>query len=198
MKHLLFIILFFGITNFSFSQKTAYGYVKRDPTSYVNYAEISNNLNKSLQNSRAIYLDRLKEAGWSSEQEYLEYKRIMRKQNKLKRKFDHGSKNVSVKYDNNGHVVYYETNTISSPSVKHNQNIPCNSFVYKAVLVKTLPQYMYLFSEKANYATDKRLIKLSENAVVNVITEFSNDNSYVYVCYNGVSGFISKNLLIKQ
>jgi hypothetical protein len=106
MKTFLTIILF-TIAKISFSQSTAYGYVKRDSTSYVNYAEIGNNLSSTLLNARTAYIQKLKDAGWSSEEEYLEYKRTLRKQKKLKRKYDHGSKGVGLTYDNNGDAVYF-------------------------------------------------------------------------------------------
>ena len=90
--------------------KTYYGYQQRGSESYVNYAEVGSKLNESLQNARANYLQKLKDDGWASEEEYLEFKRYTKRQNKLKRKYIRGNKKIRLKYDAKGEPYYYEVN----------------------------------------------------------------------------------------
>lgn len=76
-------------------------------------------------------------------------------------------------------------------------SIPCDKYVYSAYLTSTLPRYMYLFSEKTYTDSDKRVMMLPAKAQMNVLNEAKEDETFSYVCYKGVKGYISKHLLIK-
>jgi hypothetical protein len=72
----------------------------------------------------------------------------------------------------------------------------CLNYRYVAILSQTLPEYMWLYSEKTYTEISKRIVELPEGAKLFVIEEATDDNLFSFVCYNGINGYISKNLLI--
>jgi hypothetical protein len=76
--------------------------------------------------------------------------------------------------------------------------VPCTVFLYKAILVNTIDQYKFLFSEKDVFSPEKRVVNLPDKALVYVVRDLPNDYPFVYACYNGQFGYISKHLLSKQ
>lgn len=75
---------------------------------------------------------------------------------------------------------------------------PCNSYKYNAYLTRTLPQYKFIYSEKTFIDDSKRVIELPDNAVLKVIIDAKEDELFSLVCYQGVTGYISKHLIINQ
>ena len=84
-------------------------------------------------------------------------------------------------------------------SKQKNNSKTCSGYLYKARLVLTDPQYRYLYSEETYTDETKRIIQLPENAELYVIEENRNENHmFYYVCYQGISGYISMHLLNKE
>lgn len=75
---------------------------------------------------------------------------------------------------------------------------PCNSYKYYAYLTRTLPQYKFIYSEKTFIDDSKRVIELPDSAVLKVLIDAKEDELFSFVCYQGVSGYISKHLLISK
>jgi hypothetical protein len=74
----------------------------------------------------------------------------------------------------------------------------CTKYLYKATLAATLPEYMWLLDEKTYTDEKARLLELPEGAELYVIEEAWGDDIFSRVCYNGVIGYVSKNILIKD
>lgn len=74
----------------------------------------------------------------------------------------------------------------------------CNSYKYMVYLTRTLPQYKFLYSDKTFIDDSKRVIELPDNAMLKMITEAKDDEMFSFVCYQGVTGYISKHLLISK
>jgi hypothetical protein len=89
-------------------QTTGYGYVARDSSSQVNWNNVSNDLNQALKKASEDYLNRLKAAGWSSEEEYIAYKRNLKAQKRLQKKYENGDPDIKISYDKNGNATYYK------------------------------------------------------------------------------------------
>ena len=87
MKNLFTTIFFLISINFCYSQTTGYKYVSRDPSTQINYAKVGEDANKMLQNYLVEREKKLKELGWSSAEEYDAYQKMLRKQKKLKKKY---------------------------------------------------------------------------------------------------------------
>jgi hypothetical protein len=107
MKKIVFGLLL-SISQFGFTQTTGYGYVPRDASSQVNYAKVGEDANKMLQNYLVERERKLKELGWSSAEEYDSYQKMLRKQKKLKKKYDKGDENIGYMQDQRGNWIYYE------------------------------------------------------------------------------------------
>ena len=89
-----------------------------------------------------------------------------------------------------------ETEDIKNTEKSNDNKV--STYLYNATIVKTRPEYMFLYSEKTYTDIFKRVTKLPENAIVKVIRDAEGNDNYCYVSYNGVEGYISKNLLIKE
>lgn len=74
----------------------------------------------------------------------------------------------------------------------------CAKYKYKAYLTNTRPEYRFLFSTKTYKDKTKRIIELPTKATILVLDDNTGDALFYYVCYNGVEGYISKNLLIRN
>ena len=95
--------------NFSYSQTTYYGYTPRNTQStQVNYAKVGEDTNKMLQNYLVERERKLKELGWASAEEYDAYQKMLKKQKRLKRKYDKGDENIGYMQDQRGNWIYYE------------------------------------------------------------------------------------------
>jgi hypothetical protein len=95
--------------------------------------------------------------------------------------------------------VYYKPTTYrkmvhDNTNDDKNYNL-CSGYLYKARLTDTDPQYLFLFSDKTYTDESKRIIQLPEKAEIYVLSE---SDFYYYVCFHGVSGYISMHLLIKE
>lgn len=110
---LLFLFLTISITSYCQS-KTYYGYKEKDASSQVNYAEVGKDLSNTLNEALRAREANLKANGWSSEKEYLQYKRFLKieakfekDQERLKRKFIRGDKQIGFKVEN-GKLLYFK------------------------------------------------------------------------------------------
>jgi hypothetical protein len=112
-----FIILFFLVfTHMITKAQTYYGYKERGSSGQVNYAQIGRDFNAALTEGTRARQEKLKQNGWSSEYEYLAYKRQMRyqskfqkKQRRLRKKYNKGSKRVYyMQNPNDGKVTYHK------------------------------------------------------------------------------------------
>jgi clan AA aspartic protease (TIGR02281 family) len=74
----------------------------------------------------------------------------------------------------------------------------CAKYKYSTYLANTLPEYMYLFTETTYTDKTKRAIELVEKATIYVLDEDTDNSLFFYVCYNGVKGYISRHLLIRE
>ncbi len=74
----------------------------------------------------------------------------------------------------------------------------CNSYIRLVFLTRTLPQYKFLYSEKTFLDDSKRIIGIPDFAEMKLITEAKDDEIFSFVCYQGVTGYISKHLLINK
>jgi hypothetical protein len=108
MKNIIVTIFFLTSVSFCYSQTTYYGYVPRDASSQVNYAKVGEDANKMLQNYLVERERKLKELGWSSAAEYDAYQKMLKKQKKLKKKYDKGDENIGYMQDQRGNWIYYE------------------------------------------------------------------------------------------
>ena len=95
--------------NFSYSQTTYYGYTPRNTQStQVNYAKVGEDTNKMLQNYLVERERKLKELGWASAEEYDAYQKMLKKQKRLKRKYDKGDENIGYMQDQRVNWIYNE------------------------------------------------------------------------------------------
>ena len=109
MKNIFTTILSLIAYNFCYSQTTYYGYVPRNTLStQVNYAKVGEDTNKMLQNYLVERERKLKELGWASAEEYDAYQKMLKKQKRLKRKYDKGDENIGYMQDQRGNWIYYE------------------------------------------------------------------------------------------
>lgn len=109
MKTIITTIFFLTAFNFCYSQTTGYGYVPRNTQStQVNYAKVGEDANKMLQNYLVERERKLKELGWASAAEYDAYQKMLKKQKRLKRKYDKGDENIGYMQDQRGNWIYYE------------------------------------------------------------------------------------------
>lgn len=109
MKTIITTIFFLTAVNFCYSQTTYYGYVPRNTQStQVNYAKVGEDANKMLQNYLVERERKLKELGWASAEEYDAYEKMLKKQKRLKRKYDKGDENIGYMQDQRGNWIYYE------------------------------------------------------------------------------------------
>lgn len=109
MKTIITTIFFLIAVNFCYSQTTYYGYAPRNTQStQVNYAKVGEDANKMLQNYLVERERKLKELGWASAAEYDAYQKMLKKQKKLKRKYDKGDENIGYMQDQRGNWIYYE------------------------------------------------------------------------------------------
>lgn len=88
--------------------------------------------------------------------------------------------------------------TITTPASTNTSTKYCTNYVYKAHLANTLDEYKYLFSDKTYSDATKRSINLSDGASIYVLNENTGLDPFYFVCYNGVNGYISKHLLIRD
>jgi hypothetical protein len=89
-------------------------------------------------------------------------------------------------------------NQVNNKTINKTKFDICTKYLYKATLAATLPEYMWLLDEKTYTDEKARLLELPEGAELYVIDEPWGDDIFSRVCYNGVMGYISKNILIKD
>jgi hypothetical protein len=94
MKKLICIFVAIFICYTANCQKTYYGYVERDSSHYVNWSKVGSDFNKSLNDAYEIRRKRLEDAGWSSEAEYIAYKRNLRAERKQRRQENKANKKM--------------------------------------------------------------------------------------------------------
>jgi hypothetical protein len=109
MKTIITTMLSLIAYNFSYSQTTYYGYTPRNTQStQVNYAKVGEDTNKMLQNYLVERERKLKELGWASAEEYDAYQKMLKKQKRLKRKYDKGDENIGYMQDQRVNWIYNE------------------------------------------------------------------------------------------
>lgn len=107
------------------------------------------------------------------------------------------SKLGKIQLEGNKLTIFDAKSSLNSGTTKANLT-QCPKYMYSTYLANTLSQYMYIFSDKTYTDETKRLVELPEKANILVLEENTGDEQFFYVCYNGIKGYISRHLLIKE
>ena len=84
---------------------------------------------------------------------------------------------------------------LTTPLLHSLAQTECRNFLYKAKLVNTTENYRAIFNKKNTSQPEFKVISLIPSAIVDVIQEAEEKETYCKVCYEGKTGYISKHLV---
>lgn len=98
--------------------------------------------------------------------------------------------------ENNTEDILYAFSVDGTIDLKENKSqAGCSNFLYKTKLANTNAASRFIYDKETYSEPEHRIIELPENATLYVLKR---EDVFYYVCYNGISGYISKHILIEK